>query len=261
MRFPTFRLDGKVALVTGGGSGIGKALALGFANAGADVAVAGRRSERLEETVRQINELGREGLAVRTDVTKSEDVRRMVEAVLERFKRIDILLNAAGVNRRFPAEEVPEEVWDTILDTNLKGTFLCCQAVGKVMIRQGGGKIINIGSLTSQIGIGTIAPYSASKGGVLQLSRALAGEWARYGINVNCIGPGYFKTEMTQDLFKNKSWVEKALSRIPMKRFGKFEDLIGAAVFLASDASDYITGGIIFVDGGFLGCWSGGLID
>ena len=175
--------------------------------------------------------------------------------------RIDILLNAAGVNRRFPAEEVPEEVWDTILDTNLKGTFLCCQAVGKVMIRQGGGKIINIGSLTSQIGIGTIAPYSASKGGVLQLSRALAGEWARYGINVNCIGPGYFKTEMTQDLFKNKSWVEKALSRIPMKRFGKVEDLIGAAVFLASDASDYITGGIIFVDGGFLGCWSGGLID
>ena len=150
---------------------------------------------------------------------------------------------------------------DTILDTNLKGTFLCCQAVGKVMIRQGGGKIINIGSLTSQIGIGTIAPYSASKGGVLQLSRALAGEWARYGINVNCIGPGYFKTEMTQDLFKNKSWVEKALSRIPMKRFGKVEDLIGAAVFLASDASDYITGGIIFVDGGFLGCWSGGLID
>jgi NAD(P)-dependent dehydrogenase (short-subunit alcohol dehydrogenase family) len=261
MRFPSFRLEDKIALVTGGGSGIGKTLALGFAHAGADVAVAGRRLQRLEETVREIRKLGREGLAVRTDVTKSEDVQRMVERVLERFGRIDILLNAAGINARFPAEEVPEEVWDGVLETNLKGTFLCCQAVGRVMIEGGGGRIINIGSLTSQIGIGTIAPYSASKGGVLQLTRALAAEWARYGIRVNCIGPGYFRTEMTQALFEDKRWVRKAMDRIPMKRFGEVEDLIGVAIFLASDASDYVTGQIIYVDGGFLGCWTGGMID
>ena len=261
MRFPTFRLDGKIALVTGGGSGIGKALALGFANAGAKVAVAGRRVERLEETVEEIEKLGSEGMAVRCDVTRKEEVERMVEAVVERFGRIDVLLNAAGVNRRMPSEEVPEEVWDVILDTNLKGTFLCCQAVGKVMMRQGGGKIINIGSLTSQIGIGMISPYSASKGGVLLLTRALAVEWARYNINVNCIGPGYFRTEMTQALFENEEWKRRALRRIPMRRFGELDDLIGAAIFLASDASDYVTGQIIYVDGGFLAGWTGGLIE
>lgn len=257
MRFPSFDLTGRVALVTGGGRGIGRGIALALANAGADVAICSRTEEQLRRTAAEIEKMGRTSLVIRTDVARTDEINRMVSKVLDKFQRIDILVNAAGVNLRLPATEVTEEIWDSIVDINLKGTFFCCQAVGRVMIEQKKGKIINIGSLTSHIGIPTIAPYAATKSGILALTKTLAIEWAKYNINVNCIGPGYYKTEMTRKLFEDPKWVEKVLKNIPMNRTGTVEDLMGIAVFLVSDASDYITGQIIYVDGGFLAGWKG----
>lgn len=259
MKFPTFELTDKVALVTGGSQGLGRGIALGLANAGADVCICARTEERVENTATEIENMGQRSIGIRADVSKFSDIEDMFKQITDTFGRIDILVNAAGTNQRMPSLELTEEVWDKIVDVNLKGTFFCCQAAGKIMAKQKKGKIINIGSLTSAIGIATIAPYSATKGGVLQLTRVLALEWAKYNINVNCIGPGYYQTELTQPLFDNPKWVESVLDQIAMDRPGLPEDLAGTAVFLASDASDYLTGEIIFVDGGFLAGWHGGL--
>ncbi|HWP49381.1 MAG TPA: glucose 1-dehydrogenase [Candidatus Limnocylindrales bacterium] len=256
MQFPSFDLNGRVALVTGGGRGIGRAIALALAHAGADVAISGRTTSQLQETAEDISKLGRKSLAVTADVSKLQDIENMVHTVVSEFGRLDILVNNAGINKRVPSLEVTEELWDSIVDTNLKGTFFCCQAAGRIMLKQGKGKIINICSLTSQIGMTTIAPYGATKSGVLGLTRSLAAEWARYGINVNAIGPGYHETDLTRPLLENKAWLEKLMPRIPIGRVGTTEDLMGAAVFLASDASNYVSGEIIYVDGGFLSGWN-----
>ena len=255
MKFPSFDLTGRVALVTGGSRGIGHAIALGLANAGADVAICSRTEETVKSTANEIENLGRKSLPIKTDVSKVDDINRTVAEIMDKFGHIDILVNSAGLNIRKPAIEYTEEEWDFILDANLKGTFFCCQAVGKVMMEQNKGKIINIGSITSSLGLPTVSPYTASKGGVLQLTKTLAIEWAKYNINVNCIGPGFYKTDLTKPLFGRPGWTERLLTMVPMDKPGMPEYLIGTAVFLASDASDYITGQIIYVDGGFLAGW------
>lgn len=246
------RLDGKVAIVTGASRGLGRAMALGLAEAGADVVVVSRTMEALEGLAREIGTLGQQGLAIRVDVTDRHEVADMVRSAMETFGKIDILVNNAGTIFRTEAEEYPEEAWDRVLEVNLKGVFLCCQAVGKVMIAQRRGKIINMGSLLSAIGVPLIPAYAASKGGVRQLTKALAVEWARYNIHVNAIGPGYFRTELTEALEKDEKRTAWILRRTPLGRWGVPEDLKGPVVFLASDASDYITGQILYVDGGWL---------
>jgi len=255
MKFPGFDLTGKVALVTGGSRGLGRGIALGLAHAGADVAICGRNEETAKATAAEIAGLGRTGLAIRADVSIVSDINNMVEQVMDKFQHIDILVNSAGINYRMPAVEMTEEYWDAIIDANLKGTFFCCQAVGKVMIQQNKGKIINIGSLTSTIALPRVGPYGATKGGVHILTKTLAIEWAPYNINVNCIGPGFYRTDLAQPLFDTPGWQEELLDMVPMNRPGVPEDLMGTAIFLASDASDYITGQTIFVDGGFLAGW------
>jgi len=245
-------LTGKVALVTGGSRGLGRGMALALAEAGADVAVAARSVSGLEETAEEIRRRGRRSLVLPTDVSKVAQVNKMVEDTLDEFGGIDILVNNAGTIVRKPSLELTEEEWDKVVDTILKASFFCAQAAAKTMIKQKKGKIINIGSLTSKRGIPGIIPYVASRGGILQLTKGLAVEWAPYNINVNAIGPGYFKTQQTAPLFANKEWVKKTVARIPLGRTGIPEDLAGAVVFLASEASDYITGQMIFVDGGWL---------
>ena len=246
------RLDGKVALVTGASRGLGRAMALGLAEAGADVAVVSRTKKALNALVEEIRALGRRGLSIRADVTDRDEVEELVRRTMEAFGRIDILVNNAGTIFRAAAEEYPEEAWDRVMAVNLKGVFLCCQAVGKVMIAQRRGKIINIGSLLSEIGVPLIPAYTASKGGVRQLTKALAVEWAQYNIHVNAIGPGYFRTELTDALQKDEERAAWILSRTPMGRWGVPEDLKGPVVFLASDASNFITGQMLYVDGGWL---------
>ena len=250
-----FSLENKVALVTGGGRGLGRAMALALAKAGADVVVASRTQSQLEKVVKEIQETGVRSLPLVADVSKRQDVQEMVSEVKEKLGRIDILVNAAGVNKRMPSLEVTSELWDQIVEINLKGTFLCCQAVVPYMIKQRSGSIINIASLLSAIGIPSLAPYAASKSGVVGLTRVLAAEWASYGVRVNCIGPGYFRTEMTHSLFADKEWVSRLLRKIPLGRAGTPEDLAGTVVFLASQASRYITGQVLYVDGGFLASW------
>jgi len=255
MKFPSFDLMGKVALVTGGSRGLGRGIALGLAHAGADVAICGRNEETAKATAAEIEKLGRTELAIRADVSIVSDINNMVEQVMDKFQHIDILVNSAGINYRMPAVEMTEEYWDAIIDVNLKGTFFCCQAVGKIMVQQNSGKIINIGSLNSTIALPGVGPYGATKGGVHILTKALAIEWAPHNINVNCIGPGFYNTDLARPLFETPGWEERLLDMIPMNRSGTLEDLMGIAVFLASNASDYLTGQTIFVDGGFLAGW------
>ena len=245
-------LDGKIAIVTGGGRGIGRGAALALAEAGADVALASRTAENLERVAEEIRALGRTALVVPTDVSRGEDIDAMVARTVETFGKVDILVNNAGMNIRMPSIEYSGEDWDKVLNVNLKAVFHCCQAVARHMMRQGGGKIINIASMTSVIGIRTIPAYCASKGAIVQLTKTLAVEWAPDRINVNAIGPGFIETDLTAPLQRDperSSWI---LGRIPMGRWGTPEDLKGAFVFLASEASDYVTGTVLFVDGGCL---------
>ncbi|HIE37636.1 TPA: glucose 1-dehydrogenase [Candidatus Bipolaricaulota bacterium] len=247
-----FSLEGKVALVTGGSRGLGRGIALALARAGADVAVASRNARALEGVAREIRGLGRRGIAVTADVAQVKEVRKMVAEALSAFGRLDILVDAAGVNQRTPSLEVTEALWHFIVDINLKGTFFACQAAAEAMREGGGGSIINIASLLSGVGIPTLAPYAASKAGVVGLTRVLAAEWGPHGIRVNCIAPGYFRTDMTRALFEDPDWYARLRRQVPLGREGFPEDLAGVAVFLASDASAYLTGQVIYVDGGFI---------
>lgn len=250
-----FSLDGKVALVTGGGRGLGRAMALALAEAGADVAVASRTRTQLEHAAEAIQAVGKNSLPVVGDVSKVVEVRTMIETVVKKFGRLDILVNAAGVNQRMSSVDVSPELWERIVGINLRGTFFCCQAAAPYMIKQRSGSIINIASLLSAIGIPSLAPYAASKAGVVGLTRVLAAEWAPHGVRVNCIGPGYFRTEMNRALFADKEWVSRLLRRVPLGRAGVPEDLAGTVIFLASEASSYVTGQVLYVDGGFLTSW------
>jgi NAD(P)-dependent dehydrogenase (short-subunit alcohol dehydrogenase family) len=250
-----FGLEGKVALVTGAGRGLGRAMALALGQAGADLALVSRTKEELTEVSEKIRSLDpkRKVLAVPADLALSDEIPGLVDTVLGEFSRIDILINNAGRNVRGPAENVAIEDWDGVVDLNLKSAFVMAQAVGRAMIRQGYGKIINTASLTSFIGLPNMIAYCASRGGVAQMTKALAVEWAKYGVRVNAIAPGYFMTKMTEPLFQDaerKKWI---LSKIPMGRTGDPEkDLSGVVVFLASPASDYMTGQIVISDGGWM---------
>jgi 2-dehydro-3-deoxy-D-gluconate 5-dehydrogenase len=247
-----FRLDGKVALVTGASVGLGRAMSLGLAEAGADVVCHGHHKGKADSTCKQIFNLGRKTFAVYGDMSDQEVPKKLVEEVIERFGRIDILINNAGMIRRAPAIDYTEEDWATVLEVNLSSVFRLSQAAGKKMIEQGGGKIINIASLLSFQGGITVPAYAASKSGVAGLTKALANEWARFNVNVNAIAPGYMATNNTAPLRADETRNRQILERIPAARWGEAEDLQGAAVFLASAASDYLQGHILVVDGGWM---------
>ena len=247
-----FGLAGKVALVTGASRGLGQGMALAMGEAGAKVTLVARTKSSLEETAQMIAEAGSKAQIIPADLSKISEGTRAVKETVAQFGRLDILINAVGTQVRKPAVEVVEQEWDHLIGVNLKSVYFITQAVAKEMIKANKGKIINITSLTSFIGLSNVSIYGASKGGILTLTRQWAIEWAKYNINVNAIGPGYFKTALTADLFKDPERSKWVLSKIPLGRTGLPEDLAGTAVFLASEASDYITGQIINVDGGWL---------
>ncbi|BDG59841.1 SDR family NAD(P)-dependent oxidoreductase [Caldinitratiruptor microaerophilus] len=248
-----FDLTGKVAIVTGGAGTIGRVLTVALAEFGCDVAVADLRPQAAADLRGAVEGYGRRFLTVGVDVTKPDQVQAMVDQVVRTFGRVDILINHAGLNIRKPAVEITESDWDTVLDVNLKGIFLVAQAVGRQMIHQGtGGKIVNTASVSAVRGHPRLAAYAASKGGIAQLTRVLANEWAPYRINVNAIGPGYLETDQTRTYLADPQRRAEILSKIPMGRLGTPEDLVGAVVYLSSPASDYVTGHVLFVEGGRL---------
>ena len=250
-REPSFDLEGRKALVTGASRGIGEALAVGLARFGADVALAGRDMGRLDRCAEAVAAAGRRAVLVEIDVRSVPSVRAGIARAADRLGGLDILINNAGMEQVCPSLEVEEELWDKILDTNLKGAFFAAQSAARLM-RQGGGTIVNVCSLTSAVGVPTAVPYGASKSGLLGMTRALATEWAPLGIRVNGIGPGYFRTELTEAFYADEGWARAMLAKIPAGRFGDLRDLVGATVFLCSNAARYITGQILYIDGGYL---------
>ena len=247
-----FRLDGKAALVVGGNKGLGQAMALALASAGADVCIASRGPGGHEETVEAITKLGRKGKSIAVDVTEEEQVEKMVAGMLDFFGKIDILVNSQGTVHLQPIVDFDTKSWQKVMDVNLKSVFLCCKHVGPVMLKQGKGKIINISSVRGFQGRLEDAAYAPSKGAVNQLTRSLAIEWGPRGINVNAIAPVFTLTAISQDFFKDRAKSERVLSRIPMKRFGQLDDLFGPIVFLASEASNFVNGHVLLVDGGWI---------
>lgn len=251
MQFPNFGLTGKVAIVTGASMGLGQGTALALANAGAHVVVTSRDVDRARPVAAEIERMGREALPLALEVRSVESIDAMVAAVMDRFGRIDILVNNAGINIPEPALEVTEEHWDRLMDINLKGLFFCAQKVGRVMVDQGQGKIINIGSQMGLVGGKQRAAYCSSKGGVVQLTKALAIEWSPHGVNVNGVAPTFLRTPFSQAFFEDKEFYQEVVGNILFGRLGEVEDVLGAIVFLASPASDLITGHTLLVDGGW----------
>jgi NAD(P)-dependent dehydrogenase (short-subunit alcohol dehydrogenase family) len=245
-----FDLSGKVAIVTGTSRGLGQYFGRALALAGADLVITSRQAETLSEFKKEIASLGRRALPLQLDVRDYDSIQQMVANAWEHYGQIDILVNNAGCNVRKPSTEVTWQDWNLVLNTNLRGTFFVAQAVAKKMIPRQYGRIINIGSVTSVFGYAGLAPYCASRGGVKQLTMSLADDWGSSGITVNCLAPGWFKTDQNRMMYENQEWVEYLIDRIPLKRPGAPGDLAGAVVFLASDASEYITGQTILVDGG-----------
>jgi len=245
-----FSLEGRVALVTGTSRGLGQYMARALAKAGADLVITSRNRERLISFESEIKSLGRRPLSLELDVRNLESIQQMVRAAASTFGRIDILVNNAGCNVRKRAMDVTWDDWNLILDTNLRGSFFVAQAVARGMIERQYGRIINIGSVTAVAGYAGLGPYGASRGGVRQLTMSLADDWGKYGITVNCLAPGWFRTEQNNVLYENKEWVEYLCDRIPMKRPGQPRDLDSAVVFLAAESSGYVTGQTLLVDGG-----------
>lgn len=245
-----FDLSGRVAIITGASRGLGQYFSRALARAGADLVITSRNIDSLEPFRTEIESLGREALPVELDVRLYESIQKAVEAAAEHYGKIDILVNNAGCNVRKPSVDITWEDWNLVLDTNIRGTFFVAQAVAKKMIPRKYGKIINIGSVTSVFGYAALAPYCASRGGVKQLTMSLADDWGVHGITVNCLAPGWFKTAQNAMMYEDKEWVEYLCDRIPLKRPGLPNDLDGAIVFLASEASRYVTGQTILVDGG-----------
>ena len=244
-------LDARAAVVVGGTSGIGRAIALGLAAAGADVAASSRGQERVDAAAREIEALGRRTLRVPADVSDRASLDRLKDAAVSAFGKVDILVNCAGKTRRVPTLELGEAEWQDILETNLTGTLRACQAFGPHMIERGYGRIINIASLASFVALFQTAAYNASKSGLVGLTQSLAVEWAPHGVCVNAIAPGVFRTDLNRALLEGPRGQELLL-RTPMRRFGRVEELAGAAVFLASEAASFVTGAVLPVDGGFL---------
>mgnify|MGYP001219932601 CR=1 FL=1 len=245
-----FDLTGKVAIITGASRGLGQYFGRALARAGADLIITSRTLESLTPFKTEIESFGRKAVPLELDVRNLDSIHNMVEQAYKAYGKIDILVNNAGCNIRKPAVDITWEDWNTVLDTNLRGTFFVAQAVAKKMIPRNYGRIINIGSVTSVFGYSGITPYCASRGGVKQMTMSLADDWGKNGITVNCLAPGWFKTAQNAVLYENKEWLEYICDRIPLKRPGKPDDLDGLVVFLASDASEYITGQTILVDGG-----------
>jgi len=238
--------------VTGGSSGIGRALSLGLADAGADVVPTARRQQQVDDTAAEIEARGRQSLRLAADVCDRKSLEQLLAATLDKFGKVDILINCAGKIKRTPTLTVPEEEWADILNTNLTGTLRACQVFGKPMLDRCYGRIVNIASLNSFVALSEVAAYAASKAGVVSLTRSLAVEWSKLGVTVNAIAPGVFRTDLNANLLDSTPRGQELLMRTPMGRFGKTEELVGAAVFLASDGASFVTGQTLVVDGGFL---------
>ena len=252
MGYSALELNDKVAVVIGGTSGIGRAIANGLAEAGADVIPTSRRLEQVEEAAREIEARGRRTLRLTSDVSTRASLQQLLDAAVGAFGKVDILVNSAGRTMRGPTIDFTEEDWNSILDTNLTGTLRACQVFGRHMIERRYGRIINIASIASFVALLEVAAYSASKAAVAALTKSLAIEWAQYGVCVNAIAPGVFPTDLNRELLDGTQRGQEFLLRTPMKRFGKVEELAGAAVFLASDAASFVTGEVLLVDGGML---------
>ena len=252
MTFSPLELRGKVAVVVGGTSGIGRAIALGLAQAGADVIPTSRRAEHVAAVAREIEDFGRRSLRVTSDVSDRASLERVLSETVGAFGTVDILVNSAGRTQRAPTLEFAEDDWNSILDTNLTGTLRGCQVFGRHMLERESGSIINIASLSTFVALHEVAAYSASKAAVGSLTKSLAVEWSSRGVRVNAIAPGVFRTALNEKLLDETERGREFLLRTPMRRFGKVEELAGAAIFLASDAASFVTGEILAVDGGFL---------
>jgi NAD(P)-dependent dehydrogenase (short-subunit alcohol dehydrogenase family) len=252
MTYSPLELTGKVAVVVGGTSGIGRAIAHGFAQAGADVVPTSRRTEQVETAAREIEELGRRSLRVTSDVADRASLEKVLTETVAAFGKVDILVNSAGRTKRAPTIDFPDNEWDAIIDTNLTGTLRACQVFGKHMLERESGSIINIASLSTFVALYEVAAYSASKAAVASLTKSLAIEWSSRGVRVNAIAPGVFRTALNQQLLDETERGREFKLRTPMRRFGNVEELAGAAIFLASDAASFVTGEILAVDGGFL---------
>lgn len=252
MTFSKLSLENKTAVVIGGTSGIGRAIAYGLAEAGADVICTSRRAEQVEEVSKEIENFGRKTLRVTSDVSDRASLENLLVKCVAEFGKVDILVNSAGRTKRAPTLDYPEEEWTAILETNLTGTLRACQVFGRQMIAQNYGRIINIASLSTFVALFEVAAYSASKAAVASLTKSLAIEWAKHGVCVNAIAPGVFKTDLNRELLESTDRGKEFLARTPMGRFGQVEELAGAAIFLASDAASYVTGEVLVVDGGFL---------